>query len=129
MRVVQLLLELNAGGVETGTLETARSLDQAGHESIVISAGGRLVKSLEADGSRHILLPVHKKRLGSPQQVKALRTFFETERPDVLHLRSRLPAWLVRRKMSPQTRPRIVSTVHEFYSVNTYSKIMTCGEV
>lgn len=132
MRVVQLLPELNAGGVETGTLETARSLVQAGHESIVISAGGRLVKSLEADGSRHILLPVHKKRLGSLRQVKALRTFFETEKPDVLHLRSRLPAWLAWlawRKMSPQTRPRLVSTVHGFYSVNAYSKIMTCGEV
>ena len=132
MRVVQLLPELNAGGVETGTLETARSLVQAGHESIVISAGGRLVKSLEADGSRHILRPVHKKRLGSLRQVKALRTFFETEKPDVLHLRSRLPAWLAWlacRKMSPQTRPRLVSTVHGFYSVNAYSKIMTCGEV
>lgn len=92
----------------------------------MISAGGRLVKPLEADGSRHIPLPIHKKRLGSLRQAKALRTFFETEKPDVLHLRSRLPAW---RKMPPQTRPRLVSTVHEFYSVNAYSKIMTCGEV
>ena len=132
MRVLQLLPELNAGGVETGTLEIARSLVQAGHESIVISAGGRLVKSLKADGSRHISLPIHKKRLGSLRQVKTLRAFFEAEKPDVLHLRSRLPAWLARlalRKMSPQTRPRLVSTVHGFYSVNAYSKIMTCGEV
>lgn len=129
MRVVQLLPELNAGGVETGTLEMARSLVQAEHESIVISAGGCLVKPLEADGSRHIPLPIHKKRLGSLRQVKALRTFFEAEKPDVLHLRSRLPAWLAWRKMSPQTRPRLVSTVHGFYSVNAYSKIMTCGEV
>ena len=132
MRVLQLLPELNAGGVETGTLETARSLVQAGHESIVISAGGRLVKSLEAEGSRHILLPIHKKQIGSLRQVKTLRAFFEAEKPDVLHLRSRLPAWLAWlawRKMSPQTRPRLVSTVHGFYSVNAYSKIMTCGEV
>ena len=94
MRVLQLLPELNAGGVETGTLETARSLVRAGHESIVISAGGRLVKSLKADGSRHISLPIHKKRLGSLRQVKRLRAFFEAEKPDVLHLRSQLPAWL-----------------------------------
>lgn len=132
MRIIQLLPELNAGGVETGTLETARSLVQTGHESIVISAGGRLVKSLEAEGSRHISLPVHKKRLGSLRQVKTLRAIFEAEKPDILHLRSRLPAWLAWlawRKMPPQTRPRLVSTVHGFYSVNTYSKIMTCGEV
>ena len=132
MRVVQLLPELNAGGVETGTLETARSLVQAGHESIVISAGGRLAKSLESEGSRHIALPVHKKRLGSLRQVKTLRAFFEAEKPDVLHLRSRLPAWLAWlawRKMPLKDRPRLVSTVHGFYSVNAYSKIMTCGEV
>ena len=132
MRVLQLLPELNTGGVETGTLETARSLVQARHESIVISAGGRLVKSLEAEGSRHISLPVHKKRLGSLRQVKTLRAIFEAEEPDILHLRSRLPAWLAWlawRKMSSQTRPRLVSTVHGFYSVNAYSKIMTCGEV
>lgn len=133
MRVIQLLPELNAGGVETGTLETSRSLVQAGHESIVISAGGRLVKPLEAEGSRHIALPVHKKQLRSLRQVKTLRAFFEAEKPDVLHFRSRLPAWLACwlawRKMSPQTRPRLVITVHGFYSVNAYSKIMTRGEV
>ena len=72
MRVLQLLPELNAGGVETGTLEIARSLVQAGHESIVISAGGRLVKSLKADGSRHIPLPIHKK--GSDQSDKSRRS-------------------------------------------------------
>lgn len=131
MKVIQILPELNAGGVERGTLEVGKYLVDQGHESLVISYGGRLVIQLESEGSRHISLPVHKKRLSSLKQVKVLRRLFEEERPDVIHLRSRLPAWLAWlawRKMDPLTRPRLVTTVHGFNSVNRYSKIMTCGE-
>jgi glycosyltransferase involved in cell wall biosynthesis len=131
MKVIQILPELSAGGVERGTLEVGKYLVEQGHESIVISNGGRLVAQLEAEGSLHITLPVHKKRLGSLRQVKVLRRLFEEEKPDILHLRSRLPAWLAYlawRKMDPATRPRLVTTVHGFYSVNAYSAIMTKGE-
>ncbi|MGC6425267.1 MAG: glycosyltransferase family 4 protein [Lentimonas sp.] len=131
MKVIQILPELNAGGVERGTLEVGKYLTEQGHESIVISNGGRLVEQLESEGSQHITLPVHKKRLSSLKQVKVLRKLFETEKPDILHLRSRLPAWLAYlawRKMHPLTRPRLVTTVHGFYSVNVYSRIMTKGE-
>ena len=131
MKVIQILPELNTGGVERGTLEVGKYLVDQGHESIVISNGGRLVAQLEAEGSRHISLPVHKKRISSLKQVKVLRRLFEEERPDVIHLRSRLPAWLAYlawRKMDPLTRPRLITTVHGMYSVNAYSKIMTRGE-
>ncbi|MEC8614369.1 MAG: glycosyltransferase family 4 protein [Verrucomicrobiota bacterium] len=131
MKVIQILPELNAGGVERGTLEVGKYLVDQGHESIVISNGGRLVTQLEAEGSQHITLPVHKKRISSLKQVKVLRNLFEIEKPDIIHLRSRLPAWLAYlawRKIDPQTRPRLVTTVHGFYSVNAYSKIMTRGE-
>ena len=131
MKVIQILPELNAGGVERGTLEVGKYLVEQGHESLVISNGGRQVAQLEAEGSRHITLPVHQKRLRSLKQVKVLRELFEKERPDILHLRSRLPAWLAWlawRKMNPATRPRLITTVHGMYSVNFYSKIMTRGE-
>jgi len=131
MKVIQILPELNAGGVERGALEVGKYLVEQGHESLVISNGGRQVAQLEAEGSRHITLPVHKKRLSALRQIKVLRRLFEQERPDILHLRSRLPAWLAWlawRKMDPKTRPRLITTVHGFYSVNAYSAIMTKGE-
>ena len=131
MKIIQILPELNAGGVERGTLEVGKYLTDQGHQSIVISNGGRLVEQLKSEGSRHITLPVHKKRLSSLKQVKVLRRLFELEKPDIIHLRSRVPAWiawLAWRKMDPATRPRLVTTVHGFYSVNSYSKIMTRGE-
>ncbi|NNM30148.1 MAG: glycosyltransferase family 4 protein [Akkermansiaceae bacterium] len=131
MKVLQLLPELNSGGVERGTLELGRHLVQEGHESLVISNGGRLVATLEADGSRHLTRPVHRKSLLSLREVRPLRRIFAEERPDIIHARSRLPAWLAFlawRKMDPASRPRFVTTVHGFNSVNAYSRIMTRGE-
>lgn len=130
MKVLQILPELNAGGVERGTLEIAKYLVDHGHESIVVSHGGRLVAQLECEGSRHIALGVHKKSLFTLRQVPALRRLLAKEQPDVLHLRSRVPAWvswLAWRKLPEANRPQLVTTVHGFYSVNRYSQIMTRG--
>jgi glycosyltransferase involved in cell wall biosynthesis len=131
MKVLQILPELNSGGVERGTLEVAEYLVKNGHEAVVVSNGGRLVEKLEQLGGRHIAMPVHRKSLKSLFQVRAFRRLLESEKPDILHIRSRVPgwiAWLAWRKMNPATRPRLVSTVHGFYSVNAYSAIMTKAE-
>lgn len=131
MKVLQLIPEMESGGVERGTLELARHLGALGHESIVISGGGRMVAALEACGTRHLTLPVGRKRLASLALVPKLRRLFAEEKPDIVHLRSRVPAWLAYlawRGMNPATRPRLVTTVHGFNSVNRYSEIMTCGE-
>lgn len=131
MKVIQILPELNSGGVERGTLEVAAYLIRQGHEALVISNGGRLVAELEALGARHITMPVHRKSLFSLGQVGKMRQLLEAERPDIIHIRSRVPGWitwLAWRKMNPQTRPHLVSTVHGFYSINAYSAVMTKGE-
>jgi len=131
MKVIQILPELNAGGVERGTLEIAGHLVRNKHQSLVISNGGTMVAELEAGGSRHITMPVHRKALASLAWVPRLRNLFAAEKPDVIHLRSRLPAWLAWlawRGLDKRTRPRLVTTVHGFYSVNAYSAIMTKGE-
>lgn len=131
MKVLQILPELNAGGVERGTLELAEYLVRQGHQSVVVSNGGRLVEKLEAQGSRHFTMAVHRKNPLSLLQVRPLRQLLARELPDILHLRSRVPgwiAWLAWRGMDAKTRPRLVSTVHGFNSVNSYSAIMTRGE-
>ena len=131
MKILQILPELNSGGVERGTLEVAERLVAEGHEALVVSNGGRMVADLERLGARHVAMPVHKKKPGTLLLVRPLRRLLEAERPDVLHIRSRAPgwvAWLAWRKMNPATRPRLVSTVHGFYSVNAYSAVMTRGE-
>ena len=131
LTVIQTLPALNAGGVERGTLEIGRALVAAGHRSIVISSGGRLVSQLEAEGSEHITLPVHRKSLASLWQVAHLRQVIADIQPDIVHARSRVPAWLAWlawRKLPTDKRPHFVTTVHGLYSVNAYSAVMTKGE-
>ena len=131
LKVLQLLPALDSGGVERGTLEIARALVAAGHESVVLSKGGRLVEQLQREGSRHIARDLGRKSPATFLHYRALRTLFEQERFDVIHARSRLPAWvawLAWRGMPAGTRPHFVTTVHGMHSVSRYSAIMCAGE-
>ncbi len=131
MKVVQVLPALESGGVEQGTLEIARALVAAGHESVVVSNGGRMVAALENAGSRHVRWDLGRKHPATLLRVGAFRRWLAGERPAILHARSRLPAWvawLAWRGMPAQARPRFVTTVHGLYSVNAYSAVMTRGE-
>lgn len=131
LTIVQMLPDLISGGVERGTLEMGAYLSRKGHKSIVISNGGPLVKNLESDGSRHLALPVGKKSPLTFACIPKLKRFFKENSVDILHLRSRVPAWagwLAVKTMAKKDRPRIVTTFHGFYSVNKYSAIMTKGE-
>ncbi|WP_237062919.1 glycosyltransferase family 4 protein [Microbulbifer zhoushanensis] len=131
MKVMQLLPALNSGGVERGTLDLARALVAAGHESVVVSSGGRMVEQLELEGSRHLSRPIHRKSLLSLREVRPLRELIRAEQPDILHVRSRIPAWLTYfawKKLPAGNRPRLVSTAHGLYSVNRYSAIMARSE-
>jgi len=132
LTVVQVLPALESGGVERGTLEVGKYLVEHGHRSIVISAGGRLVAQLEREGSEHLAWDVGRKSpLTLLRYVGRLRRFLRDENVDILHVRSRMPAWvcyLAWRGMDPATRPHLVTTIHGPYSVNRYSAAMSRGE-
>jgi len=131
LTVVQMLPALESGGVEKGALEVGRHLVRNGHRSIVISAGGRMVAQLEREGSEHIAWPVGAKRLTTLRYIWKVREFLARERPDILHLRSRLPAWIgyrAWRGLPPATRPHLVTTVHGPYTPGRYSSVMVRGE-
>ncbi len=130
LSVVQMLPELDSGGVERGTLEIGKYLADHQHRSIVISAGGRLVRQLEEEGSRHISWKVGSKSPVVLKYLLPLRRLLIKENIDVLHLRSRMPAWVgyvVWKSLPKKKRPVLVTTFHGFYSVNSYSAIMTKG--
>jgi glycosyltransferase involved in cell wall biosynthesis len=131
LTVLQMLPALDGGGVERGTLEVAKALVDAGHRSLVMSAGGRLVEDLVAQGSEHFCWPVHRKSLLTLRLIWRLRRFLREQAVDILHVRSRAPAWVAWlgwRAMPADRRPRFITTVHGLYSVNIYSKIMLRGE-
>lgn len=131
LTVMQLLPELNVGGVERGTVEIAQALVAAGHRALVVSAGGRMVAELERAGARHFMLPIGRKRVSTLFLVRKLRELLIAEDVDIVHGRSRVPAWighLALKGMDPAQRPHWVTTVHGPYTVNRYSRIMASGE-
>jgi glycosyltransferase involved in cell wall biosynthesis len=131
LTVLQILPELDVGGVERGTLQVAAALVAAGHRALVVSGGGRLEAELHACGAEHLRLPVGVKHLRSLRLVPALRRLFAQHSVDIVHARSRLPAWLAWLALGgPRRAPRPawVTSVHGPYSVNRYSRIMVSGD-
>lgn len=132
IKVVQILPELNAGGVERGTLELADFLVSKGHTSVVISQGGGMVPQLEKEGSTHLRMAyIGEKTPRSLSHWLPLRNLFKQGGIDIVHLRSRLPAWvayLAWKSLPKRKRPCLITTFHGFYSINAYSAVMTKGE-
>ena len=125
MHVIQLLPELNEGGVERSVVELNRELVLQGIASTVISRGGRLVRDIEGAGGRHVALDLCSKNLLTvPWRVYRLRQTLAKLKPDIVHVNSRVPAWLLRFANRTLRLP-VVSTIHGFNSVNVYSRIMT----
>ncbi len=128
MRIVQVVPELNQGGVERGSVELNRELAKRGHQSAVISSGGTLASQINQDGGKHIQLDVCSKNpFTFLPRARALQTALSAFQPDILHARSRLPAWLCRQANKKHGIP-FVTTVHGFNRVGRYSEIMVKGD-
>ena len=129
--VLQVLPDLNSGGVERGTLEVNKYLVSIGCRSMVISDGGRMVEELERDKGEHYKLGVGKKNLFTILTIFKLINFIKKNKIDIIHARSRLPAWVcyfALKLTKKNKRPIFITTVHGPYSVNFYSSIMTKGD-
>lgn len=133
MKVLQVLPELNAGGVERTTLEIAEALVKAGFIPHICSNGGRLVEPLENLGAVH-----HKHKIGSKNPLnlrantKKLIDIIKSENIDIVHARSRAPAWPAH-AAAKATNRHFVTTYHGIYKAKSrakkrYNAIMAKGE-
>jgi glycosyltransferase involved in cell wall biosynthesis len=128
MHIVQLIPSLNEGGTERGVVDLNREFVRRGICNTVISLGGKLVPQILSEGGTHIVCDVKSKNpLTFPFRVLKLRAILRELKPDILHVRSRVPGWLVRFANLPLGIP-VVSTVHGFNTVSGYSKIMVRAE-
>ncbi len=130
--IMQVVPALISGGVERGTLEIAKSVVENGDFSIVVSAGGPLVDKLDKSGALHITMNVATKNpyiiWKNSKKLTELITEYDV---DVIHARSRAPAWsclIAARK----TGVKLVTTFHGVYNFSTwikkyYNSIMTDG--
>lgn len=131
--VLQVLPRLVTGGVERGTIEIAAALEAAGWKAIVASAGGPMVHELERAGAAHITLPLASK---NPFVIRAnidrIAMLIEQMGIDIVHARSRAPAWSAR-YAAKRTQRRFVTTFHNAYGLGSslkrrYNAVMATGE-
>ena len=131
LTVLQVLPALESGGVERGVLEVAEGLVAAGHRSLVISGGGRMVAELTNRGSEHFEKTLGTKSPLTLRHVFWLRKLMIEQRVDVVDIHSRMPGWitwLAWKSLPAAKRPALISTVHGLYSTGFYSSVMCRGE-
>jgi glycosyltransferase involved in cell wall biosynthesis len=131
--VLQVIPSLVSGGVERGTVEVAAALVAAGWTAYVASSGGPMERELARAGAHHIHLPLASKNpLAIRRNTKALIEIIRRQRIDIVHARSRAPAWSAW-KAAKKTRRRFVTTFHNAYDEKAplkhwYNSVMARGE-
>ncbi|HVJ51025.1 MAG TPA: glycosyltransferase family 4 protein [Aliidongia sp.] len=131
--MLQVIPALAAGGVERGTVEIAAALVRAGWRSVVASSGGPMVREIERAGAEHVILPLAGKGpLNIYRNIGRLAALIEAREIDVVHARSRAPAWSAYRA-AQRTGRHFVTTFHNIYGGETrlkrlYNSVMAKGE-
>lgn len=132
--VLQIIPALEAGGAERTTLEIAEALVRNGDRALVASRGGRLEGELEALGGELIRMDAATK---DPVEIwknaGRLSKLIRDEAVDILHARSRAPAWsaLIAAR---RTKTPFVTTYHGTYKAKSalkrfYNSVMARGDI
>ncbi len=130
MKVMRLLSSLKHDESERGIFHLGRALVKRGHTSIIVSSADKeheLVKRLERDGNIYHQLSLEKKSWMALRQIWPLRQLIEKYQPDIIHLHSRTPAWILHWDLKGaklKHKPKLVSTMYGFYPLNNYSRAL-----
>ena len=122
--IVQIVPQMNRGGVERGTVEIAEAISARGWKAVVICNGGRMENQLRRAGAEVYTLPVDTKNpLKWPAVRRRLKAVLLSVGADIVHVRSRAPAWIA----LPLTRAmgiHSISTIHsKFVPQNSVKRI------
>lgn len=132
--ILQIIPELDTGGAELSALEIAEAVVEAGGRALVLSEGGRLAPRLATFGAEFVPFPARTKNPGRLiWNARAITKIIDTESVDLLHARSRAPAWSTLRAARRTGKP-FVTTYHGAYSEKSklkslYNSVMARGDV
>ena len=131
--VLQVIPSLVSGGAERGTIDLAGALAASGWTAYVASSGGPMEHQLTRLGVRHLKLPLASKNpLVMRRNAAALVQIVRRCKIDIVHARSRAPAWSAW-SAAHATRRRFVTTFHNAYDTDLplkhwYNSVMARGE-
>ena len=133
--VLQVLPELEMGGVERGTVEIATDLKKRGIVNFVASQGGRLVYDLEKAKIKHFTLPLKTKNpFKMYKNSKKLEKIIKENDINIVHARSRAPAWSAY-WAAKRAGVNFMATFHGTYGLGPcgikklYNRVMTYGKL
>lgn len=132
--ILQIIPELEAGGAERTTVDIAKGLTDAGARAVVASEGGRLVAELQAKGGLWLPFPAASKNpLAMALNIRKLVLLCRHEGVDLIHARSRAPAWVALAAARLLKIP-FVTTYHGSYSSRLgmktlYNSVMARGDI
>lgn len=106
------------GGAETHVVELARELAARGHDVTVASNGGVYVAELTSAGVKHFTVPLHSKSpLSMIRSYGLLKRLIKTEKFDIVHAHSRIPAFICG-SLAKSMGFRFVTSTHAVFKVN-----------
>ena len=132
--VLQIIPSLDTGGAERTTIDIAAAITDAGGRALVATSGGRLVSELQARGGIWIPFPAETKNpLAMAWNVRKLARLIRLEHPNIVHARSRAPAW-VALGAARLTGVPFVTTFHGSYGGKSavklhYNSVMARGDL
>lgn len=132
--ILQIIPELDAGGAERTTVDIAAGLSEAGARALVATEGGRLIGELQANGGIWIPFPARSKNPASMVlNVRKLIRICRQEGVELIHARSRAPAWVALAAARALRLP-FVTTYHGSYSGKSalkilYNSVMARGDI
>ncbi len=120
--IMQIIPELGPGGAEQGCIDIASELVAGGAQAIIVSNGGARVHELERIGAVHVNLPVHSKNpMTMWRNITALRKLIERYNVNIVHARSRAPAWSAHYACR-KTKAHFITTCHAPYNISGKTK-------
>lgn len=131
--VLQVLPSLVTGGAERGAVDIAGAIQADGGTAIIASEGGPMENDLKRLGALHLKMPLASKNpLVMQRNVTRLVRAIESYSVDLIHVRSRAPAWSAR-AAARRTGCHFVTTFHAPYNFTgglkkRYNAVMADGE-
>lgn len=128
--ILQIIPNLGAGGAEQACVDIAAALKNRGDKALVVSAGGNRVAEVRMVGGEHFVRAVDSKNpLVIINNAIWLAEFIRNHKVDIVHVRSRAPAWSAWIASRMASRP-FVSTFHAAYKFSNplkkfYNRVMT----
>jgi glycosyltransferase involved in cell wall biosynthesis len=130
--ILQIIPSLKTGGAERSCIDIAEAISKAGGRALVVSTGGRWAGELSRFGATHITMDVQTKNpFKMWRNGKILAQMIKDEHVDIIHARSRAPAWSAYWAAKAAHIP-FMTTFHAAYKFNgnlkkRYNSVMSKG--